>query len=104
MIYILPKSICERFFSCPTVPIKWDVLLKLVSVADADADEYINICYHDRDECDDYEQAFDCIQDWTLEQILKKIIKNDDCGNPAIQVLANICTACEDEEEVVELP
>jgi len=89
-------SYCPRFFNCLNGNADLESVIKTLSVKDDDGNEFINICYTDRGNCNDYEMAFECLQDATLEDILELIIGEDDCGRPAINVLANICQDCAD--------
>ena len=91
-------SICDRLIGCFTPHVNWKALLELLTVEDSEGNQYFNICYNDRAKCESYESAFDCLQDATLEEVLKLIVAEDSCGNPALQVLANICTVCEEEQ------
>lgn len=90
-------SVCDKLIGCFTPHVSWKALINLLTVEDAEGNQFFNICYNDRGSCREYEQAYECIQDWTLEQVLKLIIVEDECGNPAIQVLANICEECEED-------
>ena len=92
-------SICSKFFACLAPPITWKMVIKLLSVEDAEGNSSINLCYQERGDCSNYESAFECLQNVTFEEYLKLIITEDACGNPAIQVLGNACDACNGEEE-----
>ena len=66
---------------------------------DADGSVYINIKFNEKEQCDDYSAAFDCLQDLTIEDILRLLIVDDDCGKCSINILANICDVCGFVEE-----
>jgi len=90
-------SHCANFFNCLNGNVDWKSVIKALTVKDDDNNEFINICYTDRGDCDNYDMAFDCLQDATLEDILELITGEDECGRPAINALANICQTCTDD-------
>jgi len=90
-------SICPKLIGCFTPHVNWKALLELLTVEDAEGNQFFNICYTDRAKCSSYESAFECLQDATLEEVLKLIVVEDECGNPALQLLANICQECTEQ-------
>ena len=90
-------SVCNKLIGCFKPKLNLAALFKLPQVKDSEDNFFINICYNDRAKCEGYEPAFDCLQDVTLEEALSLIITEDECGNPTIQILANICQECADQ-------
>ena len=90
-------SVCDKLIGCFTPHVNWKALLNLLTVEDDEGNQFFNICYNDRGDCEDYESAFSCLQDATLEEVLKLIVSEDECGHPALQVLANICEECTED-------
>jgi len=72
---------------------------------DSNGNKFINICYNDRGACTDgrgnatYESAFECLVDASFSDVLELIVGEDECGNPNINVLANICDECTSQED-----
>lgn len=95
-------SICPKLIGCFTPHVNWKALINLLTVEDAEGNQFFNICYNDRADCRTYESAFECLQNISFEEILKLIIVEDECGHPAINVVANICEEC--TEDIVQLP
>ena len=62
---------------------------------DDDGTIYLNLKFNEKEQCDDYESAFECLQDVTLEGIAKLLLVEDDCGVCSINILANICDVCD---------
>ncbi len=95
-------SVCAKYFGCRNGDPEWKAVLKALSLMDGEGNKFINICYTDRADCTDgrgnpiYESAFECLQDASFSDILELIVGEDDCGNPNINVLANICQECAD--------
>lgn len=95
-------SVCSKYFGCLNGDPSWEAVIKALSVEDDDGNQFINICFTDRDSCYNDEQeaaytsAFDCLQEATLSDILELIVGEDECGHPAINVLANVCESCSD--------
>lgn len=87
-------SACDKYFDC-LQQVDWLTLLKLLIVKDDDGNHYLNLCYNDCDDCDTLEYAVDCASDTTVEQLLRNLITEDECGLPALHLTGNICTACE---------
>lgn len=75
-------------------PITVPEALKMVMRQDDDGSIYLNVKFNEKEQCDDYESAFDCMQDLPVEDMLRNIIVEDDCGKCAINILANICDVC----------
>jgi len=84
-----------KVFDCPNMPIKIPDVLKSVMRVDSDGSVYVNIKFNEKEQCDDYEKAWDCNANVPLEEMVKMIIVEDDCGKPAINVIANICDVCD---------
>ena len=84
-----------KVFDCPNMPVKIPDILKSVVRIDSDGSVYINFKFNEKEQCDDYELAFECMQDIPLEEMLKTVIVEDDCGKPAINIIANICDVCD---------
>ena len=87
-------SVCDRLFGCLNGDVDWKSVLKALAVKDTDGNQFINICYNDRASCEGYESAFGCLQDASFRDILELIVTEDECGNPNLQILANICETC----------
>ena len=87
-------SVFTLCIPCQT-PITIPEALKLVMRQDSDGSIYLNIKFNEKEQCDDYEAAFDCLQDTPVEDMLKNLIVEDDCGKCAINILANICDVCD---------
>lgn len=66
----------------------------MVMRQDSDNTIYLNLKFNEKEQCDDYEAAFECLQDVTAEEIAKLLIVEDDCGKCSINILANICDVC----------
>ena len=86
-------SIQTLCIGCHT-PITVPEALKQVMRQDDDGSVYLNIKFNEKEQCDDYEAGIDCLIDVSLEEMLKLIIVEDDCGKCAISILANICDVC----------
>lgn len=69
-------------------------LLRLTILKDSDGSYYLNTKFNEKEQCDDYEPAVECGSDVTVEELLKRLIVEDDCGNCAWNFIANICDAC----------
>ena len=69
-------------------------MLKLTIVVDADGSHYLNTKFNEKEQCDDYTPAALCTTPQSLEDLLKLLIVEDDCGNCAWNFIANICDAC----------
>jgi len=86
-------SVFTVCFDCHT-PLTIPQELKSVMWQDADGSIYLNVKFNEKEQCDDYEAAFECLHDVTLEEMIRKLIVEDDCGNCAVNILANICDVC----------
>lgn len=86
-------SVFTLCIDCNT-PITIPEALKMVMRQDSDNTVYLNIKFNEKEQCDDYEMAFSCLEDMTIEEMLKTIIVEDDCGKCAINILANVCDVC----------
>lgn len=89
-------SYCSSFFNCLFGDPEFEQVVKALMLKDADGNDYINSCYTDKASCDGLESAFDCLVDASLRDVLELIIGQDDCGNPAINFIGNICENCTD--------
>ncbi len=83
----------DRCISCPDNPTAEEMFFLLL-LQDLDKNEFLNINYTERNLCDDYEPAFECIQDATFEEILRLILVEDECGRCSLNVLGNVCDLC----------
>lgn len=91
----------DKFISCLDPPVDWRTMLKMLMLEDDDNNKFINFYYTERDECEDMEEAYDCLIDLTFEEILKLLIVEDACGRPAISVTSTICADCPIGEEQI---
>jgi len=90
-------SICPKYFGCLSDDELIRQVIELITLQDEDGNDYINTCYTDRGDCDDYSMAFDCLQDnIKLSDIVELVIVADACGRPALNLLGNICQTCVD--------
>lgn len=69
-------------------------MLKLTIVVDSDGSYYLNTIFAEKEQCDDYSPAASCASFETAEELLQRLISEDDCGNCAWKFIANICNAC----------
>jgi hypothetical protein len=98
-------SVCSKYFGCRNGDPEWKAVLKALTLMDSDGNKFINICYTDRAACTDgrgnavYESAFECLQDASFSDVLELIVGVDECGNPNINVLANVCEECAEDEQ-----
>lgn len=92
-------SVFVKIFDCPNFPLKIPDILKAVMRVDSDGSVYINVKFNEKEQCDDYELAYDCNASLPLVEMLKQLIVEDDCGVPAINIIANICDVCGFVEE-----
>ena len=90
-------SIFTLCFDCQT-PIKIPEALKSVIRQDDDGAIYLNIYFNQRNNCDLYDLAYNCLELPPLEGMVRDIIVEDECGHCALNVLINICDACEEEQ------
>ena len=67
----------------------------MVMRQDSDNSVYLNIKFNEKEQCDDYSSAFDCLQDIPLEDVLSTLIVEDDCGKCSINIIANVCDVCD---------
>ena len=88
-------SVFLKVFDCPLDVLKIPDVLRAVMRVDADGSVYINVKFNEKEQCDDYELAFDCNAQLPLEEMVKTLIVYDDCGKPALNILANICDVCD---------
>lgn len=85
-------------FDCPTHPVKIPDALRGIMRQDDDGAIYLNIYFNQRNNCDLYEKSYDCNALPPLEDMVKSLIVQDDCGHCALNVLINICDTCEEEQ------
>jgi len=85
----------DRIVQCLDLPLDWLTLLKMCIVTDADGNFYLNMYYANCEDCETLTPAVACITNETIEQLLRNIIVEDECGNPAISLTGNICDACD---------
>lgn len=74
-----------------TIPEMWGKVLW----QDSDNTIYLNIKFNEKEQCDDYENVIECAANMPLEDMLARLIVEDDCGNCAINIIANICDVCD---------
>jgi hypothetical protein len=86
-------SVYTKCISCPDNPTALEMFFLLL-LLDSENNQWLNINYVDRGDCEDYTPAFECIQDATFEEVLRLILVEDDCGRCAINLLGNICDVC----------
>lgn len=79
---------------CLEGPLDWLTLMKLIIVKDSDDSYYLNTKFNEKEQCDDYEPAADCASTDTEIELFARLIVEDDCGNCALNFIANICDAC----------
>jgi len=91
-------SVFVKVFDCPTFPVKIPDALRSLIRQDDDGGIYLNIYFNQRIDCDTYTDAYDCNALPPLEEMIKDIIVEDECGDPALNVLVNICDTCEEEQ------
>jgi len=89
-----------KVFDCPQHPVKIPDALRSLLRQDDDGAIYLNIYFNQRNNCDLYELAYDCDALPPLEDMVKDLIVEDECGAPALNVLVNICDTCEEEEQI----
>ena len=87
-------SVFVKIFDCPLDVVKIPDVLRAVMRVDEDGSVYINVKFNEKEQCDDYELAWDCNATLPLEEMIKTLIVEDDCGKPALNILANICDVC----------
>lgn len=91
-------SHCTNFFSCLFGDPDFETVVKALMLKDDEGNDYINACYTDKASCEGLEAAFECLETATLRDVLELIIGQDDCGNPMINLIGNICENCTEEE------
>lgn len=79
---------------CLDQPITLETLFRLTVVKDSDDSYYLNLKFNEKEQCEDYEPAAGCASDTTVEELLRRLVVEDDCGNCAWNILANICNVC----------
>lgn len=84
----------DTIVQCLDLPLDWLTLLKMIIVTDADGNFYLNVYYNDAPDCEALTPAVACITNETIEQLLRNIIVEDECGNPALALTGNICAVC----------
>ena len=50
--------------------------------------------FNEKEQCDDYEPAVECGANQSAVELFAQTIVEDDCGNCAINFIANICDEC----------
>ena len=80
---------------CLEQDISWETILRLIIVKDSDNSYYLNTKFNEKEQCDDYEPAVSCESHETALELVKRLIVEDDCGNCALNFIANICDACD---------
>jgi len=91
-------SVFVKVFDCPQHPVKIPDALRALIRQDDDGGIYLNIYFNQRNNCDLYEQAYGCLELPPLEDMVKDLIVEDECGDPALNVLINICDVCPEEQ------
>jgi hypothetical protein len=72
-------------------------MMKLLIVKDAENNFYLNVFYAECPvDCDDLTPAIDCASHYTFVQLFRNLIVEDECGNCALSLIGNICSACEE--------
>ncbi len=69
-------------------------ILKLIIVVDGDGSYYLNTKFNEKEQCDDYSPAASCASFDSVEELIKRLIVEDDCGNCALNFIANVCDVC----------
>jgi len=92
-------SIVTLCFDCHT-PLTIPEALKSVMWQDTEGSVYLNVYYSERTNCSEYSRVYECLENMTVEEMLRSIIVTDDCGHCAINLLANICAVCEEPEQI----
>lgn len=88
-------SVFTQCIDCLEGPLRWEDLLRMVIFVDSDGSHYLNLKFSEKEQCDDYEPAVDCASPQTAIELFSQTIVEDDCGNCAINFIANICDACD---------
>ena len=88
-------SVFVKVFDCPTFPVKIPDALRAVTRTDADGSIYFNVMFNERGSCGVYSYAYGCNALPPLEEMVKDLIVEDECGFPAINLLSN-CNDCEE--------
>lgn len=88
-------SVFTECVGCLEHPLRWEDLLGMVIFKDSDDSWYLNIKFNEKEQCDDYENAVNCASPQTAIEMFARLIVEDDCGNCAINIIANICDACD---------
>lgn len=79
---------------CLEQPLDFVTLLRLIIVKDSDGSYYLNTKFNEKEQCDDYVPAASCASTETVEELFARLIVEDDCGNCALNFIANICDVC----------
>lgn len=87
-------SLFDECVACLDQPITLEQLFRLTVVKDSDDSYYLNIKFNEKEQCDDYTPAAECASMTTLPELLRRLVVEDDCGNCAWNIIANICDAC----------
>ena len=88
-------STFNECIGCLEGPVSWELLLRLIIVKDSDGSYYLNTKFNEKEQCDDYEPAASCDSHTTALELATQLIVEDDCGNCALNFIANICDACD---------
>jgi len=84
-----------KCMGCLEQPVTWEDILKMVIFKDSDDSYYLNLKFNEKEQCDDYEPAVVCGANQSATELFAQTIVEDDCGNCAINFIANICDACD---------
>ena len=87
-------SVFTECIGCLEQEVTLATLLRLTVLVDSDGSHYLNLKFNEKEQCDDYDPVPNCESPLSVENILKRLIVEDDCGYCAWNIVANICDAC----------
>ena len=89
-------SLLTKCTDCLTL-MDWLDGLKRTVIRDTDGNYYLQVNYSEcPDDCDEVEPALDCVSDISAEEMFLNTLVEGPCDNTcAINLIGNICEACE---------